>query len=81
MVKHLPFSSGFMLTSILGFLISVLFIMKISATWGFTFALVFVIMFIASIVTMGQIEAEDKYSLKELGVHEKGHYVRKKKHK
>lgn len=79
MAKHVPFSSGFMLTSILGFMISVLFVMNISATWGFTFALIFVIMFIASIVTMGQIEAEDRYGLKELAVHEKGHYVRKKK--
>ena len=81
MAKHVPFSSGFMLTSILGFMISVLFVMKISATWGFTFALIFVIMFIASIVTMGQIEAEDRHGLRELAVHERAHYVRKKKKK
>lgn len=81
MAKNVPFSSGFMLSSILGFLVSVFFVMKISSTWGFTFALVFVIMFISSVVTMSQIEAEDKYSLRELAVHEKGHYVRKKKKK
>jgi len=81
MAKNLPFSSGFMLTSIIGFFVSVFFVMKISPTWGFTFALVFVIMFVASIITMSQIEAEDKYSLKELAVHEKGHYKRKKKKK
>lgn len=80
MAKNLPFSSGFMLTSILGFLISVLFVMNYSETWGFTFALVFVLMFIASIVTMGHIDAEDVYALKELAVHEQIH-GRKKKNK
>ena len=79
MARNLPFSSGFMLTSIIGFFVSVFFVMKISATWGFTFALVFVIMFIASIITMSQIEAEDKYALKELAVHEKKHYAKRKK--
>ena len=81
MAKNVPFSSGFMLTSILGFIVSVLFVMKYSETWGFTFALVFVLMFIASIITMGQIEAYDKFSVKELEVHHKDHYSRKRKNK
>ncbi|MBU1199489.1 MAG: hypothetical protein KKF46_00630 [Nanoarchaeota archaeon] len=79
MANNVPFSSGFMLTSMLGFLISVLFVMKYSETWGFTFALVFVIMFIASIVTMGQIDADDRYGVKALAVHHKDHYKKKKK--
>lgn len=79
MPKHVPFSSGFMLTSILGFMISVLFVMKLSLTWGFTFALMFVILFIASIITMGQIEAEDKHGLRELAVHEQIHGKKKQK--
>lgn len=79
MAKHVPFSGGFMLTSIIGFFVSVFFVMKLSLTWGFTFALVFVIMFIASIITMSRIEAEDKYALEELAIHKKGHYSRKKK--
>ena len=77
-MAKVPFTSGFMLTSILGFLISVLFVMKISLTWGFTFALVFVILFVASVVSMGRIEAEDVISMKELAIHEKGHYRKKK---
>lgn len=81
MAKSVPFSGGFMLTSILGFFISVLFVMKISETWGFTFALVFVLMFVASIVSLGKIQAEDNYSLKELAIHDKKHYQRKKKKK
>ena len=79
MARNLPFSSGFMLTSIIGFFVSVFFVMKLSLTWGFTFALVFIIMFIASIITMSQIEAEDKYALKELAVHEQIHGRKKKK--
>lgn len=81
MAKTVPFSSGFMLTSILGFFISVLFVMNLSLTWGFTFALVFVIMFVASIINMSHLEADDKYGLRELAIHEKDHYVKKRKKK
>ena len=79
MAKNIPFSSGFMLTSIIGFLVSVLFVMQLSITWGFTFALVFVILFIASVIKMRHVEAEDVYSMKELAIHEKGHYSKTKK--
>ncbi len=79
MTRGIPFSSGFMLSTIIGFFISVFFVMSVSPTWGFTFALIFVIMFIASVVTLSQIEAEDKYGLKELAIHEKGHYQRHNK--
>ncbi|MBN2052533.1 hypothetical protein JW756_03445 [Candidatus Woesearchaeota archaeon] len=79
--RHVPLTSGFMLTSILGFLISILFVMKLSVTWGFTFALVFLIMFIASIISMSKIEADDKYGLNELAIHDKDHYVKKRKRK
>ncbi len=60
-----------MLTSIIGFMVSVLFVMKLSVSWGFTFALFFVIMFIASIVSMSSLEAEDRYGWDELAIHEK----------
>jgi hypothetical protein len=78
MASHVPFSSGFMLTSILGFFISVFFVMKISLTWGFTFALVFVIFFVSSVVSMSHIEAEDREAMDKLAMHEKGHYKKKK---
>jgi 4-hydroxybenzoate polyprenyltransferase len=77
MAKHVPLTSGFMLTSIVGFFLSVFFVWKLSETWGFTFALFFVITFIASIVSMSRIEADDKYGLEELAIHEQ----RKKKKK
>lgn len=71
MARHIPLTSGFMLTSIIGFFVSVFFVWKLSETWGFTFALFFVIAFIASVVSMSKIEAEDKYGLEELAIHEK----------
>jgi 4-hydroxybenzoate polyprenyltransferase len=77
MAKGVPFSSGFMLSSIIGFFISVFFVMDISPTWGLTFAIIFVIMFIASVVTLSHIEADDRYGMKELAIHEKGHYRKK----
>ena len=52
MEKVAPLKASFMVTSIVGFLISVVYISKFSTTWAVTFALVFVLMFIASIISM-----------------------------
>ncbi|MFT4260898.1 MAG: hypothetical protein ACMXX9_00515 [Candidatus Woesearchaeota archaeon] len=52
-VKIAPLDSKFMLISILGFLVSVMYIMpQISTSWGFTFMIFFLMMFIASMFTM-----------------------------
>jgi len=50
----IPLSQSFFLASILGFLISAGFTLsgRLDLTWGFTFCLIFVIMFIASITSM-----------------------------
>ena len=50
----LPLPQSFFLTSILGFIISAGLMIsgRINETWGFTFCLVFVMMFIASFVSM-----------------------------
>ena len=55
-----PLSGGFMLTSIVGFLISAIYVMPQSTTWGFTFSAFFVMMFIASMVSMtyGPVSAQ-----------------------
>ncbi|TKJ17277.1 hypothetical protein CEE44_01955 [Candidatus Woesearchaeota archaeon B3_Woes] len=50
--KVAPLNSQFMLTSMLGFLISVIWVKNISLSWGIAFALVFALMFISSIVSM-----------------------------
>lgn len=49
-VSHL--SGGFMITSIVGFIISSVYVYPASRTWGFTFATFFTLMFIASMISM-----------------------------
>ena len=53
-MKFAPLKASFMAASIVGFLISVLLIPKYSETWAFTFTLVFVIMFIAAMLSMSK---------------------------
>lgn len=52
--KVVPLRGSFMVTSIVGFLISALYVYKQlgNKTWGFTFMLFFIVMFIASIISM-----------------------------
>ena len=45
-------NASFMMISIVGFLISVIAVSKSYPSWGFAFALVFVLMFIASMISM-----------------------------
>ena len=52
MVKYAPLSGGFMIASIVGFFVSVIYIADLSLNWGFALAVIFVIMFIASIISM-----------------------------
>ena len=50
--KIAPLNTTFFLASIIGFLISIFFIPQFSASWAFAFAVLFFIMFIASIISM-----------------------------
>ena len=52
MVKYAPLSGGFMIASIVGFFVSAIYISDLSFNWGFALAVIFVIMFIASIISM-----------------------------
>jgi hypothetical protein len=47
-----PLTGGFMITSMLGFVISVIYVFPRNVTWGFTFAIFFAIMFLASMISM-----------------------------
>jgi len=47
-----PLSGAFMITSIVGFLISAFYILPNSGTWGFTLLLFFALMFVASLISM-----------------------------
>ena len=50
--KVAPLTGGYMITSILGFLISAYYVYDVSNRWGFTFALFFFLMFVASMISM-----------------------------
>lgn len=70
MRKIAPLSAGFTLTSMLGFLVTVLYVYPVSPTWGFTFAIIFVIMFIASFISITNAPVNDPAFYKELAIHE-----------
>jgi len=52
--KVVPLKGSFMATSIVGFMVSALYVYKQlgNKTWGFTFMLFFALMFVASIISM-----------------------------
>ena len=50
--KVAPLSGGYMIASIVGFLISAMYVYDISNRWGFTFSLFFMMMFVASLISM-----------------------------
>jgi len=49
--KFAPLKKTLLLTSIIGFLISTIYLPKISKTWAFTLAVIFIIIFIASLIS------------------------------
>ena len=53
-VKPAPLNASFMVTAILGLLISVIYVRKLSLTWAFAFSLVFIIMIISALISMVQ---------------------------
>ncbi|MDO8481101.1 MAG: hypothetical protein Q7S65_04780 [Nanoarchaeota archaeon] len=52
MYRVAPLSASFMLSSIIGGTISAMYIYPRSPPWGFTFFMMFVLMFIASMISM-----------------------------
>ena len=52
MVKYAPLNGGFMIASIVGFFVSAIYIAELSLNWGFALSIVFILMFIASIISM-----------------------------
>jgi type III secretory pathway component EscS len=47
-----PLKGGYMITSIVGVVVSAIYVMPRSQPWGFTFAFFFALMFVASIISM-----------------------------
>lgn len=59
--KIVPLSGSFMIAGIVGFAISALYIYPRSNTWGFALAFLFVIVFIASMISMTYAPVNPKY--------------------
>lgn len=55
-----PLSGGFMISAIVGFIISARYVYPQSESWGFTFMLFFALMFVSSMISMtyGPINAQ-----------------------
>jgi multisubunit Na+/H+ antiporter MnhE subunit len=79
-MKYAHLSAGFMLTSIVGFFMSVFLVWKMSISWGVAFALFFIAMFVASILSMTHADFTDEEYQQELAIHEKPSYKRRKNH-
>jgi|TARA_B100001964_G_scaffold245555_1_gene333361 hypothetical protein len=47
-----PLNGGFMITSMMGVIISATYVYNASPRWGLTFAIFFVLMFISSLISM-----------------------------
>jgi len=61
--KPAPLSSSFMLTAMLGFIISAVWILPQSLNWGITFMLFFSLMFIASAISTTHAPVEQLSSV------------------
>jgi len=64
-MKVAPLKGSFMLISILGFVISAIYVYDINPKFGFAFSLVFVLMFIASLISMTYAPIEDDVIFKK----------------
>jgi nicotinamide riboside transporter PnuC len=76
-MKVAPLKSSFMLISMLGFMVSVVYTSygTINETWGFTFGLVFAMMFVASLISMTNAPYEEQLKMAEdFSIH---HYTAK----
>lgn len=51
-MKYAPLKASFMAFSIIGFLVSVIYIADLSVNWAFATGFVFLLMFIASLIAM-----------------------------
>jgi len=74
-----PLSSGYMLISMIGFIISA-FMLEAIPSWAFAFMIVFIVMFISSVISMSNVPMEYLDLLDELNIHDPLHFE-KRKHK
>ena len=74
-IQYVPLSSNFMLTAIIGVVLSLVVIVPWTLPWGVAFTLVFGIMFVSSLISMTHAPIGDKQleeiHMKELAIHER----------
>ncbi len=68
-MKIAPLKSSFLAMSMLGFLLSVIFIPSYSKTWAFTFGLIFTIMFVASMISMMYATPDEQLAVRPKPLH------------
>ena len=60
MIRPAPLKSSFMAASMLGFLVSALYIPQYSRSWAFAFGLLFILMFVASMLSMVRASPDEQ---------------------
>lgn len=80
MFKVAPLSSSLMLVSMFGFIVSAFFLNDpIVKSWAWAFLILFVIIFIASMISMSNAPLGSEDYLDRLAIHKSDHYVKNKK--
>ena len=59
-IKSGPLTSATMITSIIGFVVSVLYLPKFSTNFSISFAIVFLILLIASLISVSQVSDDER---------------------
>jgi uncharacterized membrane protein len=72
-----PLSSSYMLVSLMGFIFSA-FMLDIFPSWAFAFMIVFLVMFVSSVVSMSNLPFEYPDILDELRIHDPLHYHKRR---
>jgi len=57
--KAAPLTRTFMIISIIGFLVSAIWVFPRTASYGFAFSLVFALMFVASLISMTYADVDE----------------------
>lgn len=64
-----PLDASFMVTSMIGFTISALYISQFSRTWAFAFGALFAMMFVASLISMQYGPTDEQFISKPRKLH------------
>jgi len=63
--KFAALSGGYMLSSMIGIIVSIFYVYKKSADWAITFTIIFGIMFVASVISMSVADPDEFVKFEE----------------